>query len=122
MALGDGLKLTVLVDGVAQVRISNVRVNGVANNQAIEVLEGLAGKTPGAKRLNISGTWAVMIGGFEFDVATAVATGSYHTIQVPVGTKSIISTGWFEDFDLSGSVNANTEVAANFIGELNPPE
>lgn len=122
MALQDHLRMTILVDGVRQVKITNIQVNGQSGAQAVETLDGLAGKTPGSKRLEVSGTWAVPITGTEFDVATAVANGTYHQIQIPVGAKTIVSDGWFQDFNMQGSVNSNTETGAQFIGELNPPE
>jgi len=122
MALNDHLRLTVLVDGVRQVKLSGVTVNGQSGAQAVETLEGLAGKTAGSGRLEITANWAVPITGFEFDVAEAVAEGTYHELQIPVGSKSIVSQGWFDSFDLGQSTNANTELGAQFIGELNPPE
>lgn len=122
MALSDHIRLTLLVDGVKQTRVSNIQVNGQSGAQAVEALEGLLGKTPGARRLEITGNWAVPTSGLEFDVVTAVANGTYHELQVPVGSKSIISQGWFDTFGLSQSTNANTEVTATFHGELNPPQ
>lgn len=122
MALQDHLRMTLLVDGVRQVSLSNIQVNGQSGAQAVETLEGLVGKTPGSKRLEVSGTWALPITGMEFDVASAVASGTYHELQIPVGSKTLVSQGWFQDFGAQGSVNANTEVTAQFIGELNAPE
>lgn len=120
MALQDHLKLAVLIDGVAQVEVSNVSVNGDSGAQAVETLEGLAGKTPGSRKLEITGTWGVPLGGLEFDFISACADGSYHDIQIPVGAKSIISSGWFQTTGLSQSVNANTEAHCSFVGTFDP--
>lgn len=118
MALEDHLKLTVLIDGVFQVKVSNITVNGDSGSQAVETLEGLAGKTPGSGKCEISGTWAVPLGGLEFDFWSAMAAGSYHEIQVPVGAKSVISEGWFQTAGVQGSVNSSTEANMTFMGEL----
>lgn len=122
MALDNHLRLTLLVDGVMQVKLTNVQVNGQSGAQAIETLEGLAGKTDGSRSLEITGNWAVPTSGLEFDVVSAVANGTFHELQVPVGAKSIVSEGWFDTFGLSQSTGANTETTATFRGELNPPE
>lgn len=119
-AFSDHLRLTLLVDGVKQVKVTQVKGSGKGKNQPVETLEGLVGKTPGAKSIEITGSWAVPLNGLEFNVVDAVANGTYHEIQIPVGSKSLIAKGWFEDFDLGQSTNANTEVGATFMGELVP--
>ncbi len=120
--LEDHLKLTLLLDGVAQVKITNVSVNGSSGAQAVETLQGLAGKTPGSKRLEVTGNWAVALNGLEFDFFTAAALGTYHDVQIPVGAKSIISRGWFDTSGISQGVGSSTEATATFMGEFNPPE
>ena len=122
MALQDHLRLACLIDGVFQVKVSNIEVNGDSGAQAVETLEGLAGKTPGSKKLEISGTWAVPIGGLEFDFFTAAAVGTYHEVQIPVGAKTIISKGWFQTAGIGQGVNASTEAKMTFIGEFEPPQ
>ncbi len=119
--LVDHLRLNVLVDGVIQVKLTNFTINGDSGNQAVETLEGLAGKTPGSGRIEVNGTWAIEPGGPELDVFEFVEDGSIHEIQVPVGVKSLVTRGWFQTFGLSQSVNANTEVTATFTGDLKPP-
>ncbi len=118
MALEDHLRLAVLIDGVFQLKVSSVTVNADSGAQAVETLEGLAGKTPGSHRLEISGTWAVPLGGLEFDFISACAEGSYHNIQIPIGSKSLIADGWFQTAGVSQSTNANTEAQMAFTGEL----
>lgn len=122
MVLTDHLRMTLLVDGVLQVELTNIKVNGKGGSQAVETLQGLAGRTPGSPSLTISGTWAVPITGFEFDIFTAAATGSLHELQIPVGAKSIISKGWFDDCGISQSVNQSTECEATFMGSFTAPE
>lgn len=120
MATQDHLTLTVMIDGVIQAKLTNVSVNGDSGAQAVQTLQGLAGKTQGSGQLELSGTWAVPVNGLEFDVWSAAANGSYHDVQIPVGTKSIVSKGWFQTAGLSQSVNANTEATATFIGTFEP--
>lgn len=114
----DHLRLAVLVDGVYQLKITNVTINGTSGAQAVETLEGLAGKSPGSGRVEIDATWAVEIGGPEVNVWDFTAEGSYHEVQIPVGSKSVISQGWFDSAGFSQSVNAATEMPAKFIGEF----
>lgn len=118
----DHLRLVLLIDGVAQVKTQSISVNGQSGSQAVETLQGLAGKTPGNRRLEVSFTGAVALNGLEFDAISAGAEGTYHDLQIPVGAKSIISRGWFDTFTVSQSTGASTEVSATFIGDYNPPE
>lgn len=120
--LEDHIKLQLLLDGVAQVKVTNISVNGTSGAQAVETLQGLAGKTPGSKKLEISGNFAVALQGLEFDFFTACAQGTYHDLQIPIGSKSIISRGWFDTSGISQGVNAATEATATFIGSFDPPE
>jgi len=122
MALQDHLALKLLVDGIFQVKVTNVQVNGQSGAQAVETLEGLAGKTPGSGRLELTGNWAVGLEGPEADLWTWIADGSYHEVQIPIGDKSIISQGWWDTAGISQSTNASTEQTAAFIGELQPPQ
>lgn len=103
-------------------KLTNISVNGQSGSQAVETLQGLAGKTPGNRRLEVSGNWAVALNGLEFDFLTACAEGSYHDLQIPVGAKSIISRGWFDTGGISQGVNSATEANATFIGSFDPPE
>jgi hypothetical protein len=120
VAFSDHLRLTCLVDGVKQIKVTQVRVSPKGQNQKVETLEGLVGKTPGSKFVEVSANWALPISGLEFDVVGAIADGSYHEVQVPLGSKSFVAKGWFEEGEIGQSTNANTEVSATFIGELVP--
>ena len=122
MALRDHLALKVLIDGVFQVKVTNIQVNGQSGAQAVETLEGLAGKTPGSKRCEITLNWAVGIEGPEVPVFEWVDDGSYHEMQIPTGTTSVISQGWFDTCGISQATNAATEMTATFIGELQAPQ
>jgi hypothetical protein len=122
MALIDHLELRCLIDGVVQVRLTNLSVNGQSGQQAVETLSGLSGFTGGPKRLEISGTWSVPLGGPEFDVVEATAVGSYHDVQVPYGNKSIVSRGKFTSCGLSRSTGAATECTGTFEGSFEKPE
>jgi len=122
MALQDGLRLRLLVDGVHQILQSEVSLESDGQNQPLETLEGLAGKTPGAGRCTITGTGVVPIGGPEFDYLTAVNEGSYHDLQVPYGKKSYLGTGWFDKATLGQSTGKGTEINFTWIGEFAKPQ
>lgn len=116
MALRDHLKIKILIDTVVQVEVTNVDITLDSGAQKVETLEGLVGKTPGATSIEISGKWAVPTGGLEFDFISAANNGSYHEIQIPVGAKTIVTQGWFQQATLGGGVNANTEAGMQFVG------
>lgn len=122
MALQDHLRLAVLIDGVYLVELVQAQVNGDSGNQPVRTLEGLVGKTPGSRELNITFNSAVPIGGLEVDFLTYCADGSYHQVQIPVGSKTIVSDGWFQTAGLGGGVNANTEGHGEFHGTFDPPK
>jgi len=118
-AFTDHLKPVLLVNGSYQVKTQSITVNGVSGNQAVETLEGLVGKTPGAKRANLSATFAVETGGLEFDFWSTCSKGDYIDLQVPIGAKSIIGGAWIDDCSLSGSSGASTEFSINAVMEFN---
>lgn len=119
--LTDHLRLSCLVDGVLQVEATEYSVNGDSGANAVETFAGLAGKTPGSKKLEIEAKWALPVTGMEFDVMGACANGTYHELQIPVGPKTIVSKGWWQTAGITGSVNSNTEVSAKFMGTYDPP-
>ena len=116
MALRDHLKLKVLINQRTQAEITQVEVTLDSGAQKVETMEGLVGKTPGATSIEISGRWAVPTGGLEFDFLSAANDGTYHEIQIPVGTKTIVTQGWFQQAGISGGVNSNTEANMQFVG------
>lgn len=120
MPFTDGLKLRVLVDGVHQVLAGDIQLKIDGKNQPLETLEGLVGKSEGAGSVEISVTGTVLRGGLESDYWTNVANGSYHDIQVPVGSKSYIGSGWFETCSIGQSTGKGTEVSFTWMGEKAP--
>ncbi|MCZ2439650.1 MAG: hypothetical protein LC119_05680 [Burkholderiales bacterium] len=120
--MNNQLKLRLIIDGEVQAQCTQISVNLDGQAVRVDTLEGLAGKTEGAKSLEIDGNWAVPLGGLEFDFVTAIADGTYHEVQIPIGNKTIVTRGWFQSGSLSQSVNAATEASAKFIGELNAPQ
>ncbi len=122
MALADHLRLKLLVDGVFQIKLSTIRMSFDSGAQEVDTLEGLAGKTPGSGKVKITGTGAVPLGGPEFDYLTAVQEGSYHSLQVPFGTKSYIGNGWFGTAELGQSTNQSTEIQFEWTGEFSKPK
>jgi hypothetical protein len=122
MALEDHLRLKLLINGLFQVKPSSIRVHFASNNQVVDTLEGLAGKTPGSGRVTITVTAAVGTGGPEHDYFGAVVKGEYADMQVPFGPKSYIGTGWFDEADLGQSTGQNTEASFTWIGEFAEPK
>lgn len=120
MAQQDHLRLALLIDSVFQASCTAIKITLDSGAQEVKTLEGLAGKTQGAKMIEITGSWAVPIGGLEFNFVDSIANSQYHEIQIPVGSKSIIAKGWFQTADLGQSTDANTEASATFKGELVP--
>lgn len=116
------LRMTVLINSVLQVELRDVTVNFDSKMQPVETLvQGFSGVTPGAKVIEVEYKSAVPVAGQEFDVITAVANLDVCQVQIPAGNKTIISEGVFQSGSLSGSVNANTEVAGKFIGTYDAP-
>ncbi|SRR5260221_1889842 len=122
MALIFYQRMALLVDSVLQQEVNEVTVNFDSKAQPVETLtKGFSGVTPGAKVLEIDGKWSLPVTGQEFDVASAVANLDVHSLQVPFGNKTIISSGFFISGSASGSVNANSEISAKFMGTYDPP-
>lgn len=122
MAMADHLRPQILIDNALLITLTDLEVNGVSGAQAVETLLGLTGKTPGAKRLNISATATVPLGGPEFDAASAVANGTFHEVQVPQGSKTIVSQGWIDEFAFKGSVGNNATYDFKYTGDFPAPE
>lgn len=118
MALNDHLALKGLIDGVFQVKATQWQATMNSGAQRVDTLEGFAGKTPGSGDIQITANWAVEIGGLEVPLFDYVAEGSYHEIQIPLGTKSLITQGYFDTAGISQSTNASTEATATFMGEI----
>lgn len=117
----DHLRVSCLIDNVFQTTLSDLEVNGESGAQAVETLLGLAGKTPGNAKLDMSGTLTVPVTGPETDIAGSVARGSYHEVQIPIGDKTIVSQGWFDSFSLKGSVGSSTTYSFKYTGDFPPP-
>ncbi len=120
--LEDHLALGCLLDGVAQVKLTNISTNFQSGAQDVETFQGFSGKTPGSRKLEVTANWAVALNGLEFSFIKAIALGTYHDLQIPVGADSVISRGYFRDGGLSRSVNSATEATATFVGTFDPPE
>lgn len=118
----NGLKLRLLVDGVHQLLQSEIQLQIDGQNQPLEVLEGLVGFTNGSGRVTITGTAIVPRGGPEFDYVTAVAERSFHDLQVPLGQKSYIDNGLFDQATLGASTGKGTEISFTWIGGFSAPK
>src|ERR1041385_156408 len=135
-------RMALIVDSGLEQEVRDVNVNLDSKAQIVETLtKGFSGVTPGAKVIeiegkwalpvagqefdvgrDIEGKWALPVAGQEFDVATAISKLDIHTVQVPIGNKTILSTGVFMSGSVSGSVNANTEVSGKFTGTCDDPQ
>lgn len=122
MALGDHLRLALLVNGNIQIKTSSISISFDSGNQRVDTLEGLAGKTPGSGSVSISGTVAVPVGGPETDFMSMCARGEYVTMQVPWGAKSYSGLGWIQTANGGQSTNANTELSFEWVGAQRPLE
>jgi hypothetical protein len=122
MAIERYLTLTVLIDGVTQVELQNVEINADPKLVPVETMRGLAGFTPGAKVITVSATSAVRISGPEFDAIDSAFEGNVHELNIPYGTKSIVTEGQITSSGLSGSVNSATETKFEFMGTYNKPK
>ena len=120
--LQDHLSLRVLIDGQFQLKATNIQWNGQSGAQAVETLEGLAGKTPGSGRIELTVNSAVELGGPEYDVWTALKVGTYHDVQLPIGTPALMARGWIDTAGISQATNAATEQTWTFIGNLQEPQ
>lgn len=121
MALGRGLNLVVLINGVSQVLLQDVRVTADGKKIEIEGKNSLLGFTPGAKSLTISFKSAVMVEGPEFDPFDAAEGSDTYEVQVPYGTKTLTSQGEFLSAEIGQSVNASTELSFEFRGTFEKP-
>ncbi len=116
MALRDHLKFRCQIDGIAQVMVTRGQATLDSGAIKVETLEGLVGKTPGATSIEITGDWAVPTGGLEFDFLSACNDGTYHEIQIPVGTKTIVAQGWFQTAGIQGGATESTSATMTFTG------
>lgn len=116
------LSLTVLINGITQVELQNASVNFDAKKIAVETKRGLGGFTPGSKMMTISFESAVRISGPEFDPIEAAEGSDTYEVQVPYGTKTIVSQGEFMSGTLAGGVNESTKLSFEFQGTYTKPK
>lgn len=121
MALQDFAKLAVFYNGNALTRVTSISLDTESGEQRVDLLnEGLSGFTPGSGSVSISVGFVVPIGGTEDEFQEDCATGTYVTLQVPVGRKSYIGKGKLMSVKISQSTNANVEGTFEWSGELKP--
>lgn len=122
MAIERFAQLQVLVDGVTQLLLQDVTLTWDPQKQPVETMRGLAGFTPGAKRLTLQATSAIRLSGPEFDAYASAAGDVQHEIQFPYGTKTIVSEGEITGGSMSQSVNSSAQIQFEFTGTMNPPK
>lgn len=122
MAIKRYLVLTALINGVSQVELQNVTVNFDGKKTAVDTKRGFSGFTPGAKMITISFESAVPMSGPEFDPVEAAEGSDVYQVQVPYGTKTILSEGEFTSGSISGGVNDSTKLGFEFQGTYNKPK
>lgn len=121
MALEDFAKLGVFYNGNALTKVTSISLDTNSGEQRIDLLnEGLAGFTPGSGDCTIEVGFVVPIGGTEDEFQEDCATGTYVTLQVPVGRKSYIGRGKIQSVKISQSTNANVEGSFTWMGEVKP--
>ncbi len=121
MALQDFAKLGIFYNGNALTKVTSISLDTNSGEQRIDLLnEGLAGFTPGSGDCSIEVGFVVPIGGLEDEFQEDCATGTYVTLQVPVGRKSFIGRGKLQSVKISQSTNANVEGSFSWMGELKP--
>jgi hypothetical protein len=120
MALFQGLRLHLIIDGIQQITQTEISADFDSNNQPLETLEGLVGFTPGAKRVTITGSQVVPVGGLEFDFVAASDDQGVHSMQIPIGQKSYIGDGVFSKCTVSQSTGKATEVQFTWVGLMSP--
>lgn len=110
-----------LINGVSQVFLQDLNVEGDAKKLPVELRSGFAGFTPGPGVVTITFKSAVPVSGPEFDPVAAAYGSEVYEVQVPYGAKTITSRGEFTTFSLSSSVGASTELGFAFMGKYEEP-
>lgn len=114
--------IIVIIDGVSQVRLKDATISFDSKKQPIETVQGFAGFSAGAKSLTLEFSAAIPVGGPEFDVFAAAEGSTQYTVQIPYGTKTIVSEGEFLSGSISGATNSPTEIKGSFMGTYNKPK
>lgn len=117
-----GLNLIVLINGVSQVLLQDLRASVDGKKVPIETMQGLVGFTPGAKEMKISFKAAAMVSGLEFDPFTAIDSANTYEIQIPIGPKTLTTQGEFMTAEIGQSTNASTELSFEFHGTFSAPQ
>lgn len=122
MATERHLVLAVTINGVMQVKLQNVSINFDSKKVAVDTMRGFAGFTPGPKSISITFDSAVSQSGPEFDPIEAAEGSDTYEVQIPIGTKTIVSQGEFMSGSLSGGVGESTKLSFEFQGTYNKPK
>ena len=119
MALQDGARLAIFVNGNALTYVTKIGLKTESGQQRIDVLnEGLVGFTPGSGACTVDVSFAIPIGGCEDEFQEQCVQGAYVTLQIPIGKKSYIGRGKIETVDITQSVNGATEGTFSWLGEM----
>ena len=118
-------KIFLFVDGDKIGRLQDLELTSDSGKVRVNDIEtGFAGFSVGAGAVTVTGKCYVPLGGLEqFDfVSAATQSGGTHEVQVPVGAKSYIGEGYFEQAKITGATDTATEVSFTFIGQSNALE
>lgn len=119
MALQDYARLGVFYNSNALTQLTSIGLTTNSGQQRIDLLnEGLAGFTPGSGDCTVDIGFVVPIGGTEDTFQEDCATGTFVTLQIPIGRKSYIGRGKIQSVHVSQATNANVEGTFNWMGEL----
>jgi hypothetical protein len=114
--------LMVYINSVSQVELQQVTLNWDPKKVPVKTRRGLSGFTKGPGEVTVSFKSAVPMGGPEFDPIEAAASDDEYRVQLPYGTKSIISEGQFMEGSLEGAIEGIAELGFSFMGTFNKPK
>lgn len=113
-------KLFLFIDGDKIGRVQDISAKTESGKvHVMDIEKGLAGFHVGAGKVTVSGTCYIPIGGMEqFNFWNAASqNGEVHEVEVAIGAERYISEGIFDDAEITGSVDKETQVKFTFTGK-----
>ncbi len=115
----DYANLGVLYNGNPLIQITSISLSGESGQQRVELLnEGLGGFTPGSGSTTVEVAIVVPIGGTEEPFWNHMVTGTFVTLQLPIGGEDYIGKGKIMSVKISQATNAVTEGSFTWEGPL----
>ena len=118
MAISQYLsQLPLFMDGIAIEEATSTEATLRTNAQkVVTIAKGLSGKSSGAPEVQITGRFAVQVGGLEYNFWKAAFKGQYVDAQLGVGTGDYAQTGWFEEVSFSAATDKAVEGSYTWVG------